>query len=117
SLLVTGNRQLLEIALDNIVRNAFKFSDDQTVTCTLQVQANSVTITVRDQGIGISQEDLNHIFQPFYRGENARTYSGYGIGLSLADRIIALHKGKIQVTSGLGKGSVFQITLPVTQSV
>jgi signal transduction histidine kinase len=112
-LILNGSRQLLEIALNNVLRNARKFSDQGVVTCELSVAEKNVLITVTDQGIGIPPEDIQHIFQPFYRGQNARNYSGYGIGLSLSRRIVVLHQGTILAESQLGKGSKFVITLPV----
>jgi two-component system, OmpR family, sensor histidine kinase ArlS len=69
-------------------------------------------VTIRDTGIGISPEELENIFHPFYRVDESRTTSGFGLGLSLAHRIVKLHRGHIAVASTPGKGTVFTIELP-----
>jgi signal transduction histidine kinase len=66
-----------------------------------------------DHGIGIDSEDLAHVFEPFHRGRNTLAVRGHGIGLSLADRIVRLHRGTIGVVSELGKGTTFEILLPL----
>jgi signal transduction histidine kinase len=71
---------------------------------------------VEDQGKGIAPQEVENIFQPFYRTEETRFESGFGLGLSLANRIIKLHKGYITVQSQLGKGSTFTIILPIASA-
>ncbi|HVI44606.1 MAG TPA: HAMP domain-containing sensor histidine kinase [Chitinophaga sp.] len=110
---IQGNRYLLFIALGNIIKNAIKFSGKKEVHCELDVTTDNIIITVRDQGIGIPQSDLHKIFQPFYRSANAITYTGFGIGLSLAEKIVRLHNGKIEVSSVLGQGTEFRLLFPV----
>jgi len=107
-----GNRQLLFIAINNILKNALKFSDDKPVTCEINFDIKHVHIRIRDLGIGIEDEDIDKIFQPFYRSTNAICYPGYGIGLSLTQNIIKLHDGTINIESQPGKGSVFHVVLP-----
>jgi signal transduction histidine kinase len=106
---IQGNRRLLFIAINNILKNAIKFSGNKEVQCELYCVANSVHITIKDNGIGIDPKELQHIFQPFYRAPNAFKYPGLGIGLSLAEKIIRLHNGKIEVTSVMGKETIFDI--------
>lgn len=74
-----------------------------------------VTISVRDQGIGINASDMPHIFDRFYRIESQRTkdISGFGIGLYLSAEIVKLHGGRIWAESEYGKGSTFYITIPI----
>ncbi|MBW1946074.1 MAG: sensor histidine kinase, partial [Deltaproteobacteria bacterium] len=67
---------------------------------------------IRDTGLGISPDDLSHIFERFYRGDPSRSQSGAGLGLSLAQAIARAHGGHIEVSSKPGQGSTFQITLP-----
>jgi signal transduction histidine kinase len=110
---IQGNRQLLFIAITNIIKNAIKFSDDEEIHCEVFCDDAGINIIIRDQGIGIGQADINSIFQPFFRAPNALSYSGYGIGLSLTYNILRLHNGTIKVTSELDKGTEFHITLPV----
>lgn len=74
-----------------------------------------IEIQIIDEGKGIAEQDINHIFELFYRGEEARKNQvrGSGIGLSLVKKIIDAHQGNISLKSEPGKGSIFSITLPV----
>jgi signal transduction histidine kinase len=111
-LTVRGNESLLLIALLNIFENACKFSGPgQHVTSTITVKNNFITLQVKDQGRGMSQEDLKKVFVPFWRADNVRDISGHGIGLPLAEKIIKLHKGSIQINSKLGIGTEVTISL------
>jgi signal transduction histidine kinase len=115
SLIVFGNAELLFTAIKNIVSNACKYSDDHKAIIRLKTQPEEITIYIEDKGIGIAETELQNIFQPFYRVNNTAPQSGFGLGLSLAYRIIKLHKGNITVTSTEGQGSLFMITLPVAK--
>jgi signal transduction histidine kinase len=107
-----GNRQLLFIAISNIIKNALKFSDNKEVYCEIFCDANGINLIIRDQGIGIDPKEINQIFQPFYRSTNALNYTGYGIGLSLTQNIVRLHNGKIEVKSELNAGTEFLLIFP-----
>jgi signal transduction histidine kinase len=72
----------------------------------------NIKLKFTDKGIGIPEDDLQNIFTPFYRGENKKFSEGTGIGLSLTQKIIQLHKGSISVQSIQGKGTTFTIELP-----
>jgi signal transduction histidine kinase len=104
---IQGNNYLLFIAVGNILKNAIKFSNNKIVTCKLYFQNNAPVVSIRDTGIGINKEDIQNIFQPFFRGANTIGYSGYGVGLSLADKIFRLHNVRISVNSELDKGTEF----------
>jgi len=106
---ITGNNYLLFIALSNILKNAIKFSANQVITCRLSVLDDAPVISIKDKGIGISKEDVQNIFKPFFRGANASGYPGLGIGLSLTDKIIKLHNAKVLVNSELNYGTEFLI--------
>ena len=108
-----GNRQLLFIAINNILKNAVKFSVGQEVLCTVGYKHQQMVIAIKDTGIGMSPADIKKIFQPFYRAANALNFSGYGIGLSLTNNIVKQHNGSIQVESILGLGTTFYVYLPV----
>lgn len=108
-LIIPGNRQLLFIAIGNILSNAIKFSKGQKVICSLIFKNQRLMIMIQDKGIGIEKTVLKQIFQPFFRAENARTFGGQGIGLSLSEKIINLHHGKITIETELNKGTVFTI--------
>ncbi len=110
--LVTGNEELLKRVLLNLFDNACKYSPDSTARVSIGGDAAVCRIRVRDAGIGIAPEDLTRIFEPFYRATNATGFSGFGVGLSICQRIIELHRGRLFVESTLGQGSCFTIELP-----
>jgi signal transduction histidine kinase len=115
-LLVFGNEPLLLTALKNIAANACKYSDDQKAVVELVVKEKEVEVRIKDKGKGIPADKTGAIFQPFYRVEEAGNQQGFGLGLSLADRIIKLHKGSITVASNEGGGTVFTVLIPSTGS-
>lgn len=105
--------ELLVILLDNAIKYSSK---DTKVTVDTSSTKRSVTIKVIDQGMGISKQDLEHLFDRFYRADLARTKSGadgYGLGLAIAKQIVDRHRGQISVVSKLNSGSTFTITLPI----
>jgi signal transduction histidine kinase len=110
---ITGNAYLLRTAFLNLMENACKYSDDHRCTVTLGTDAHELRIAFADHGRGIAAEDLPHLFKPFYRGGNGQRTAGHGIGLGLAQRIITLHRGTIEVESTVGEGSTFTVRLPV----
>jgi len=111
---VNGNAQLLKIALNNLIDNGCKYSGDYTSEIIVNNKNNHVIMNFSDKGIGISEEELKMIFQPFYRARNAIGTKGHGIGLSLVEKIIMLHKGNITVKSEIMKGSNFTLSLPLS---
>lgn len=111
-LVIYGNETLLLTAIKNMVINACKYSDDHHAVVMLEVRKEHISIWVRDNGPGIAKEALTNIFQPFFRVEEHRGAGGFGLGLSLADRIIRIHKGTIEVSSTVGEGTLFHIMLP-----
>ncbi|WP_231427340.1 MULTISPECIES: cell wall metabolism sensor histidine kinase WalK [Pedobacter] len=108
------NKNLIKLALTNIVSNACKYSNDKLVNIAIETSANSLSIAVTDQGIGIPQTDIQHIFEPFYRASNTNAFKGYGIGLPLSLNIIRLHRGSIAIKSQEGKGTEIKVLLPLT---
>ncbi|MGC4103808.1 sensor histidine kinase [Ferruginibacter sp.] len=110
---ISGSYNTLKIAVTNIVLNACKYSNNQQVDLQLSFNKKYVIITVMDKGIGIPADDLKHIYDPFFRASNTGKYDGYGIGMPLSFNIIRLHKGKIEVVSTEGKGTVVEIMLPL----
>ncbi len=109
---VNGNQAYLKRAIGNIVNNALKYSNGQPVEMAVSAQAGDVKIEVKDKGIGIAEEDLQRIFQPFYRGANARHQEGHGVGLPLTISVLKMHGGTIDVSSAPGKGTIVKILLP-----
>jgi signal transduction histidine kinase len=109
----------LERVLDNLLGNAVKYSPDGgCVTLELRTEGDWVSVTVRDEGLGIPAEDIPHIFEPFRRGSNVvGRVNGTGIGLASAQRIVESHGGALAVDSRPGHGSSFTIRLPLAAPV
>lgn len=115
-LYVSGNSNLLRLAVTNIISNACKYSDNRMVKIRLLTENNKVIISITDQGIGIPESELQHIFEPFFRASNTHSYEGHGVGLPLTLNIIRLHRGSIGIRSDVGKGTEIKVFLPVESS-
>lgn len=109
---VFGNSELLYIAIKNIVENGCKYSSDKLSVVDLSFADHKVFVQVMNQGDVIAAEEIQQIFQPFYRGAGTTNTRGFGLGLALAQRIIALHKGFIRVRSDMDSGTNFTIEMP-----
>jgi signal transduction histidine kinase len=109
---VFGNSELLYIAIKNIVENGCKYSSNKTSVVDLSFSAHKLFVQVMNQGDVIAAEEIQQIFQPFYRGPGTGSTRGFGLGLALAQRIIALHKGFIRVRSDVDSGTNFTIEMP-----
>ncbi len=109
-LVIAGNEELLHIAVKNIIFNACKYSKNQQANVSLFAKKTDIMISVMNKGDDIPKNEIENIFIPFYRLERDRNNSGFGLGLSLARRIIRLHGGQITVESGNGE-TVFTIIL------
>ncbi|MFB6456032.1 sensor histidine kinase [Chitinophaga sp. Hz27] len=113
-LLVTcfGNESLLKVLFINLVDNACKFSKDNTAHVFIDFYTQYIMVQVKDNGIGIQPEEINKIFEPFYRGLNAQKVRGHGLGLSICKKIVQIHNGHITVTSTPEEGTTFTVILP-----
>jgi signal transduction histidine kinase len=110
------DRTALAQALANLLDNAVKYSgDSRRISVGASREENDVAISVRDFGVGIKEEDLERVFERFYRGGDAltRTVKGSGLGLTLVKEIVEAHGGRISAVSESGKGSTFSIRLPL----
>jgi two-component system, OmpR family, sensor histidine kinase ArlS len=114
--LVFGNVDLLYIAIKNIVENGCKYSTDNTARVQLSFNDNSTIIEVHSKGKPIAKEEMDKIFQPFYRSSTSEGKAGFGLGLALAKRIIGLNKGTLMATSNEKEGTTFTIVIPTFQS-
>jgi len=104
---IFGNSTLLKTAFLNLMDNACKFSDNFTVNVSLECSAKKITLLFSDHGKGIPVKDQSLVFQPFYRSDNTASIRGYGIGLSLVERIVKLHNGTINIQANIPKGTTF----------
>jgi len=111
---VRGVLQGLQRMLANLIDNALNYtSAPGTVTVSVSGDKNVGVIAVKDTGIGISQDELPHVFRRFYRGDQSRSRPGTGLGLTLVEAIVRAHRGRISVTSAPNVGTTFTVTLPV----
>lgn len=113
---IIGNEMLLTSAFLNLMENGCKYSKDKVVNVVLESHDSFAIIKFIDNGSGMSAEDINHLFEPFYRGTNTQGKKGQGIGLSIVNKVISLHQGSITINSKPGKGSEFIVKLPVLGS-
>ena len=109
---INGNAQLLHLALANILSNACKYSSNKPVKVSLATTDSDVVIIVKDSGIGIPEEELKYIYDPFFRASNTLNFEGYCIGLPLSRNIIRLHKGSLEVSSTVNNGVTVQVRFP-----
>jgi len=113
---IKGDKRRISEIFNNLFDNAFKFSKDNgKVYVDLKKDSEKVTITIKDEGIGIDKEDLPYIFNKFYRGKNLKDADskGYGLGLAIVKELVEAHKGSISVKSEKGKGTEFEIIFPL----
>ncbi|MGH1432965.1 MAG: HAMP domain-containing sensor histidine kinase [Lewinella sp.] len=107
-----GSESLLNVALSNILENACKFSNNQKVVFKIIADTDCILLAIKDQGVGIPNNELQNIYEPFFRASNVRGIEGFGFGLPLAYRIIKMHSGEIRVLSQVNKGTIIKISLP-----
>ncbi len=115
-LYLRGDKQRIRQVLVNLINNAIKYSPQaDQIEVKVKGEGEQVTIEVTDFGIGIPESELGKIFGKFYSGESLSTkdFSGLGLGLFLARKIVELHRGEISVVSQVGKGSTFTVVLPI----
>ncbi|WP_201386897.1 PAS domain-containing sensor histidine kinase [Ktedonobacter sp. SOSP1-85] len=117
--LLVGDKDRLEQMLLNLISNAIKYSPGaNTIEVDIKTSEEAVMLSVHDQGIGIPREQREKIFERFYRAvaPHQRAFPGLGMGLHIASEIVKHHRGTITVESEMGKGSTFQVTLPLRRT-
>lgn len=108
---IDGDRDRLKQVFINIVDNAFKFTDEEgTISVTVKDTKDIVTMIIQDSGCGISEEELPKVKEKFFKGKNSKSQNG--IGLSICDEIIKLHKGTFVIESELGVGTKISVSIP-----
>lgn len=111
--ILNGNEAMLKEVWVNLLDNAFKFSPEGgAVSLTLQNKPAAVKVTVTDHGSGMDEATKAHIFDQFYQGDTSHKTEGNGLGLAMAQKIVALHKGTITVDTAPGRGTTFTVQLP-----
>jgi len=112
---IVGDEMRLGLAISNLIENAVKYSHTgESVKVTLEADARNAFITVTDTGVGIHEDDHDKIFTRFYRTDKGRDRltGGTGLGLAITHKTVMLHKGSIKLSSKLGEGSIFTVSLP-----
>ena len=114
---IDADRVKLQRVFSNLIDNALKFNrKNGKVALRLETTDTHAVVTVADSGCGIAEADLPHIFERLYRCDASRSLPGNGLGLTLAQAIVRAHGGEIRVASKPGEGSVFTVSLPLTQT-
>ena len=109
-----GNKALLNQVWINLIDNAIKFSPQNgKIKLKLHRKKDQVVFQILDNGCGMDEETKNHIFDRFYQGDSSHTAEGNGIGLTVVEKIVHLHKGQIRVVSEAGIGTTFTVNLPI----
>jgi signal transduction histidine kinase len=112
-----GNDHLLRTAFFNIIDNASKYSSFEKIEIAMTIVPDAgILIRVVDSGIGIEEDDMKHIHAPLFRGRNTSGIEGFGLGLALTYRIIALHKGEVAIKRNSGSGTTVELFLPASIS-
>lgn len=107
-----GSEIWLELAITNVIQNSIKYSDNKEVLVTLSSDSTHALIEISDQGIGIPDDEIRFVFEPFFRARNTSSYKGYGIGLPLAERIARLHSGQLKILSKPNVGTKVTLRFP-----
>jgi len=108
------DKKLLRQILSNLLSNAIKYSPDSSnIQIDLSIQDKSVVFLIQDEGIGISPQEQQHLFEPFYRASNVGNVPGTGLGLVIVKKCVELHQGRITIASQVGFGTTFRVELPL----
>ena len=106
----------IEQVVSNLLTNALRYGAKSPIDVSVYVEGENAIVEVRDQGIGISEENQQRIFQQFERVSAKHAVAGLGLGLFISEQIVAAHGGQITVQSALGEGAVFRVSLPLAQN-
>jgi two-component system sensor histidine kinase ArlS len=106
---IKGNKNLLEIAISNVLKNACIYSDDKQALVKISTQQDRLVISVLNKGRTLSESEQQNLFQPFMRGRNSKGKSGFGLGLPIINRILTLHKASITYSVPEENANLFQL--------
>jgi signal transduction histidine kinase len=112
-LCILGNEQLIKTAFVNLLENGCKYSDNTSVEVLFDATSSEIVLEFKNTGAGIPESEIGHLFQPFFRASNVRDQMGSGLGLTLSQKIIELHKGGIEIRSVINNETTVKVILPV----
>ncbi len=111
------DKKLMRQIMNNLVSNAIKYSpDDSEIQVRLTKMDKTIILSVHDQGIGIPEDDLKHLFEPFHRAANVGAISGTGLGLVITKEAVELHGGQIIVDTAVGHGTTMNVVIPYREA-
>ncbi len=109
-----GDEFILKQILVNLFLNSIKFSPEGgQILLSVKKSGNFLNFSIRDEGIGIDEKEIKNLFKPFYRAKNVENIPGLGLGLAIVHKLVKLHKGKINITSSLNKGTEVNVLIPL----
>ena len=113
---IKGNEVLLSRMLQNLISNAYRYGvQDGSILVKLNKKGSDVELSIIDDGVGITKDDQEKIFDRFYQADTSRNIQGTGLGLSMVKKIVELHNGRIEVESEKDKGSLFRVLIPMCE--
>lgn len=113
---VSLNKGMIEEVFINLIDNAVKFTPpESSITIAVSIEMDDVVVSIEDEGPGVAPDEMNRLFEKFYRGKEVITVRGLGLGLAICQKIIGLHGGRIWVENADGQGAVFKFTLPLSR--
>lgn len=115
NLKIRGNKEMLNLAIANILSNACKYSGNKPVAVSIAAGLSELILVIKDEGVGIPENEIQYIYDPFFRASNTHAFEGYGIGLPLSRNIIRLHNGKLYVSSQVNSGTTVRIHFPLVK--
>ncbi len=110
-IVISGNKEMISSLIGNLISNAIKYTNKGFIKVTCSRERKNVVISVKDTGVGINRENLEKIFEPFFKEDLSS--EGIGVGLAICKKVVELHNGEIKVVSAPGKGSAFTVMLPI----
>ncbi len=110
---ISFDPKLLDHVIENILNNAYKYSTEGNLLFDIVYEEKKVNLRIADQGIGIPEDDIKNMFQPFYRAKNTYEFEGTGLGLSIVKEFVEKHGGNIFLASKLNKGTSVSVILPI----
>lgn len=111
-----GNKEIMSHLWTNLISNSIKYNKENgKLSIILKENAdNEIVVVIKDTGIGMTEEQISHIFEKYYQVDKSKTLQGLGLGLTIVGRILEMINGKIEIESKINKGSIFTITIPKT---